>query len=137
MSFLKAYKKKVTPIEVKKDTGPIIGVYSIRNVLDDKYYIGSSKDIERRIKTHKQHLEKGCHNCRSLQKDYDKHGLDNFEFNVVESDIQEDLLTAYEKYYIYQYDAIVRYKGYNEIFPTTNHKLFKQVYNQKEGATNE
>lgn len=137
MSFLKAYKQKLASKEVKKDDEPTCGVYYIRNVLDDKYYVGSSKNVERRIQTHKQHLDKGCHNCRTLQKDYDTTGLDNFEFNIIEKDISEDLLTAYEKYWIYKYNAIVMYKGYNEIFPTTNHKLFKKVYNLKESVTNE
>lgn len=130
MSFLKTYKKKKV---LDEKTGPITGVYYIRNVLNDKYYIGSSKDVERRLKTHKQHLEKGCHNCRVLQKDYDNLGLNNFEFKLIEQIDNEDLLTAYEKYYIYKYKAIVMYKGYNEIMPTTNHKAFKEVYSIKEG----
>ena len=40
----------------------------------------------------------------------------------------EEKLTAYEKVFIYKYDSIVRYKGYNDIWPTTNHNLFKEAY---------
>lgn len=108
------------------------GVYYIKNKKLNKYYIGSSSNISSRLKTHKQHLIKGCHNCRILQKDYDTYGETNFEFKPIEYVEDEALLTAYEKYYIYKYNAIVKYKGYNEKFPTLNHKLFKQVYMLKE-----
>lgn len=136
MTFLKL--SKINAIKVKEKTeikipeGPIMGVYYIKNVTDNKYYIGSSKNIDTRLKTHKQHLLKGCHNCRSLQKDYDRLGLDNFIFDILEIIKDEEYLTAYEKYYIYKYNSIVKYKGYNEIFPTSNYKLFKEVYNKKQ-----
>lgn len=112
-----------------------MGVYYIKNLVDNKYYIGSSKNIDKRIKTHKQHLSKGCHNCRTLQKDYDNLGISNFIFDILEIVNSEEHLTAYEKYYIYKYDAIVKYKGYNEKFPTSNHKLFKEVYLIKGGRS--
>lgn len=139
-SFLKLTntKKPTTKKEIKKPEGPIMGVYCIRNIKDNKYYIGSSTNIDTRLKTHKQHLLKGCHNCRVLQKDFDKLGIDSFKFDIIEIVHNEDFLTAYEKYYIYKYNSIVKYKGYNEIFPTSNHKLFKEVYNKKtKGNKNE
>lgn len=113
------------------------GVYYIKNTKLNKYYIGSSSNVNTRLKTHKQHLEKGCHNCRILQKDYDIYGLKSFEFKVIEYIEDQDMLTAYEKYYIYKYDAIVMYKGYNEKMPTLNHKLFKKVYNEKHSVIKE
>jgi group I intron endonuclease len=129
MSFLKKSKttKVISEEPVKEDNAKIQGVYAIKCKTNNKYYIGSTMDLDRRFKTHKQHLEKGCHNCRILQRDYDEYGLDEFEFIVLERNIDEDLLTAYEKYYIYQYDAIVMYKGYNEKMPTNNHRAFKLV----------
>lgn len=109
------------------------GVYLIENSVTGRKYVGSSSNIERRIKTHKQHLQKGCHNNRKLQKDHDMHGLDSFKFTILEKDVAHDLLTAYEKYWIYKYDTIVRFKGYNEVMPTLNHSAFKYVYKLKEG----
>lgn len=109
------------------------GVYQIFCKETKKSYIGSSSNIEKRLQTHKQHLEKGCHNSRILQKEYDKYGLDNFEFIILEKDIEDTLLTAYEKYWIYKTDAIVKYKGYNEKMPTLNHENFKKIYTLKEG----
>lgn len=113
------------------------GVYLIENSVTGRKYVGSSSNIDRRIKTHKQHLQKGCHNNRKLQKDHDIHGIESFKFIILEKDVAHDLLTAYEKYWIYKHDAIVRYKGYNDVMPTLNHSAFKYVYNLKEGINND
>ena len=114
-----------------KPTKPKIlsGVYRITCLANNKNYIGSSDNIMRRLKTHERELEQGSHNNRRLQHDYDKYGSGFFEFRVVFIDIPKDKLTAYEKVGIYLYDSIVMYKGYNDIWPTTNHKAFKEAYN--------
>ena len=100
------------------------GVYLIENSVTGRKYVGSSSNIDRRIKTHKQHLQKGCHNNRKLQKDHDMYGIESFKFIILEKDVAHDLLTAYEKYWIYKKDAIVRFKGYNDVMPTLNHNAF-------------
>ena len=114
-----------------KPTKPKIlsGVYRITCLANNKNYIGSSDNIMRRLKTHERELEQGSHNNRRLQHDYDKYGSGFFEFRVVFVDIPKEKLTAYEKVAIYLYDSIVMYKGYNDIWPTTNHKMFKEAYN--------
>ena len=114
-----------------KPTKPKIlsGVYRITCLANNKNYIGSSDNIMRRLKTHERELEQGSHNNRRLQHDYDKYGSGFFEFRVVFVDIPKEKLTAYEKVAIYLYDSIVMYKGYNDIWPTTNHKAFKEAYN--------
>ena len=114
-----------------KPTKPKIlsGVYRITCLANNKNYIGSSDNIMRRLKTHERELEQGSHNNRRGQHDYDKYGSGFFEFRVVFVDIPKEKLTAYEKVAIYLYDSIVMYKGYNDIWPTTNHKAFKEAYN--------
>ena len=82
----------------------------------------------RRLNTHKLELSRGSHNNRALQYDYNKYGESDFEFKIVMKDIEDEMLFAYEKCFMYIYDSVVRYKGYNQMFPTTNHKLFKQAY---------
>ena len=104
------------------------GVYRITCVANNKTYIGSSDNIMRRLKTHERELKEGSHNNRLMQKDYEKYGAEFFEFRVLFKDIPKDKLTAYEKVGIYLYDSIVMYKGYNDIWPTTNHKAFKEAY---------
>ena len=110
------------------------GVYLIENTITGRKYVGSSSNIDRRIKNHIQHLEKGCHNNRKLQKDHDSHGIESFNFVILEKDVSHDLLTAYEKYWIYKHDAIVKYKGYNEKMPTLNHSAFQFVCKLKEAS---
>lgn len=129
----KEVSKKDAKENIKEDTKEkICGVYLIHNTFHNRKYVGSSKDIDRRIKTHKKDLEKGSHDSRFMQRDYDEVGEEFFKFIILEDNIDEELLTAYEKYYIYKHDSIVMYKGYNTIMPTTNHKLFKQVCKLKE-----
>ena len=74
-------------------------------------------------------MKEGSHNNRLMQKDYEKYGAEFFEFRVLFKDIPKEKLTAYEKVGIYLYDSIVRMKGYNTVWPTTNHKAFKEAYN--------
>lgn len=139
MSFLKKLSNQTPtiikpPIQTKDNLSTDIfnGVYMIHNIKHNRKYIGSSKNINRRFKTHMRELLEGSHNNRFMQKDYDEAGPDNFKYVILERDLKEELLTAYEKYWIYKHDAIVKYKGYNDIMPTTNHKLFKEVCKLKE-----
>lgn len=115
----------------KKPTPKVIcGVYAIHNKLNNKWYIGSSNDVGRRIKTHKRELINGSHNNLLLQHEFNKYGIESFEFLTLIKDIPEDMLLAYEKVMMYKYDSVVMYKGYNQMFSTVNHKLFKQAYNE-------
>lgn len=122
---------KIKPLK-REDTAVYNGVYLITNKVNNKTYVGSSKDINRRIKTHKRELAEGSHNNRKLQKDYDKYGDENFEYTILEKDVEHELLTAYEKYWMYKYNSIVMYKGYNRIFSECTHSQLKYVYNLKE-----
>lgn len=115
----------------KKPTPKIIsGIYAIHNNKNDKWYIGSSNDVSRRLKTHKRELQNGSHNNLLLQHEYNSYGADSFSFIVLVKDVPEDMLLAYEKVMMYKYDSVVMYKGYNQMFSTVNHKLFKQAYNE-------
>lgn len=119
--------------ELEKENSKVFnGVYMIHNTLHNKKYIGSTKDINRRLSTHKRELSMGSHNNRAMQKDYDIAGPNQFKYVILEKEIPGNLLTAYEKYYMYKHDSVVMYKGYNQMFPSTDHKLFKQVYESKQ-----
>jgi group I intron endonuclease len=114
----------------KPKVKPISGIYLIKCVANDKSYIGSSNDVMRRIKTHKRDLDRGSHNNLMLQHEYTKYGAENFIFKIIDQNIEEDMLLAYEKCYMYIYDSVVRYKGYNQMFSTVNHKQFKEAYKE-------
>ena len=122
----------------KPKAKPICGIYMIRCVTNDKAYIGSSSDFMRRLKTHKRELTNGSHNNLLLQHEYTKYGADNFVFKVIDKDLPEEMLLAYEKCYMYKYDTMVKYKGYNQMNSTVNHKQFKEAYKElvKRGVFN-
>ena len=85
----------------------MIGIYSWRNKLNNKRYIGQSIDIERRKKQHIASI--GQYNTK-LSQALLKYGLDNFEFTVLE-ETTIDNLNAREQYWIHYYDSINN--GYN------------------------
>lgn len=58
------------------------GLYYIRNVTNNKIYIGSSIMLTKRFKEHKLKLKTNKHQCKKLQNAVNKYGIDNFEFVV-------------------------------------------------------
>ena len=46
----------------------IQGVYAIHNTVNDKIYVGSSRNIQKRFSTHKRQLRDDIHHSRYLQR---------------------------------------------------------------------
>ena len=89
------------------------GVYCITCIVNNKKYIGCSKNIYSRINNHKYNLEK-----QSLKQenqyfidDFKKYGYEKFNYEVLE--YTSENLKDKEFYYINLYDTINREKGYN------------------------
>ena len=77
------------------------GVYQIRNTINDKIYIGSSINIEKRWVRHKRDLVKGNHRNRHLQRAWNKYGEENFEFSILEEcEPIKEILLEKEQYYL-------------------------------------
>lgn len=60
------------------------GIYNIRNLINNKLYIGSSININRRWSEHKNKLKYNRHPGVYLQRSYDKYGKENFIYEVIE-----------------------------------------------------
>ena len=60
------------------------GIYRIRNTITNKSYYGSSEDLEYRKNKHFKLLELNNHGNIKLQNSYNKHGKENFVFEIVE-----------------------------------------------------
>ena len=88
----------------------MIGIYKITNKLNNHSYIGLSTKVEERWKYHQSPYNQQRESYKSLYKAFEKYGIENFTFEILEEcSIQE--LGEKEKYYIAKYDT---YKnGYN------------------------
>lgn len=70
------------------------GIYQIRNLVNDKRYIGSAVHLARRWRQHRCDLAKGRHNPK-LQNAWRKYGEASFAFEVIE--IVEDCSRLIER----------------------------------------
>lgn len=64
-------------------------IYKIRNVVNDKFYVGSTNNTKVRFRNHRRLLRKGKHHCKHLQAAWTKYGEDCFKFEVVE-EVKDD-----------------------------------------------
>jgi group I intron endonuclease len=59
-------------------------IYKIVNTKSGKFYIGSTQNFDKRFAQHKSDLTKNRHHNIHLQRSWNKHGKDGFNFEVVE-----------------------------------------------------
>jgi len=88
------------------------GVYCIKNLKNNKIYIGSSIDIVDRWRQHKREFRKNIHSNKYLQYSWNKHGNSSFEFSIIEECNENETLER-EQYYLDLYESYNRNKGYN------------------------
>lgn len=75
------------------------GIYLIKNIINNKCYIGSSKDIRQRFNKHRNDLRKGRNHNILLQRAWDKYHEENFKFEILE-ECDENNLIIREQYYL-------------------------------------
>lgn len=97
------------------------GIYYIICKKNNKVYIGSSINIEKRINRHKRELKNNIHKNSHLQKSVIKYGLDNFEFGLLEG-CNNNLLER-ENYYINYFNSLNSKYGYNKVTAKRNDNL--------------
>lgn len=96
---------------IKETNQPIIGVYKISNVLSDRYYIGYSKNINRRFCVHRCKLKNSCHDNIFLQRAYNLDGEDKFIYEIIHRCNTEKEAKEIELQYLT--DLSIRDKLYN------------------------
>ena len=89
-----------------------MGIYYIKNLTNNKIYIGQSIDIPKRFNTHRHRLRNDFHGNSHLQSAFNKYGEENFEFGIIKV-TKERYLNRLEKLYIKKYDSANPTKGYN------------------------
>lgn len=90
-----------------------IGIYMIKNLSNNKVYIGQSSDINRRWKDHKTKLKNNTHCNEHLQKSYNKYGEKSFQYLIL-CKTSKEKLNDLESYYIQKYQAYNSKYGYNQ-----------------------
>jgi group I intron endonuclease len=90
------------------------GIYKIVNCINNKYYLGSSKHIEKRFKEHIKLLNKNLHHCKHLQSAWNLYGEESFKFTIIENlnNIEIDKIRIIEQFYL---DSII---DWTEVYNT-------------------
>lgn len=90
----------------------LTGIYAIRNLVNNRCYIGRSADIQNRWYQHFSSLKNGTGKLK-LQNDWNKYGAGAFIFEIIEEPIEDNYeLKVKESYYITKYNSIEQ--GYNQ-----------------------
>lgn len=81
-----------------------VGIYCIRNLVNNKIYIGQSICVEDRWSKHLSSLRRDVNDNRSLQEDWNKYGESSFRFDLLESCSKEEL-DERESFHIGQFQS--------------------------------
>jgi group I intron endonuclease len=74
-----------------------IGVFQIRNTVNNKIYIESSTNLAAIWNRHQFQLNNGLHPNKMLQKEWNEFGQDNFKYEIL-SEINQDDNKALDYY---------------------------------------
>ena len=124
----------------------ICGIYKITNTITGDFYIGSSKDVKKRWKSHKWPSAWKRFPNNPMYQDMRKYGVDKFEFEIL-AEVEEGSLKEIEQQFIETLHPIYnnyRAKGWDlERHKETNRKAsrkyeksdkrkkYKKEYNNK------
>jgi len=103
------------------------GIYRITNLIDNKYYVGSSSRLRKRKHEHFKDLENNKHCNDYLQNAYNKHGKENFKWEVIEhvapsEDVKEFKKRLLDREQYHMDEGITKSVLYN-IRPTAESRL--------------
>lgn len=90
--------KDIKQIERKKHNN-ISGIYMIYNKINNKIYIGSAANLQKRKDHHLSLLRNKKHDSKHLQRAWNKYGEENFIFYVLDI-IDTPSLSIREQYYL-------------------------------------
>ena len=74
------------------------GIYQIKSRLNNKVYIGSAINIDKRWRDHTRSLIQNKHHSIYLQRHFEKYGLEDLEFTILQFCEKENLIKL-EQYY--------------------------------------
>lgn len=92
------------------------GIYQIRNMLNNKIYVGSAKNFKKRWREHRNGLNGRYHGNQYLQNSWNLYKDANFNFEIIEYIDDTDSLFLREKYWLERLNVTDDKNGYN-IYP--------------------
>jgi group I intron endonuclease len=79
------------------------GIYKITNIINNEFYVGSSKDMDVRWRQHKRLAKRyieGHGGVSYLYRAIQKFGIENFQMQIIEECTGKDTLISKEQYYV-------------------------------------
>lgn len=120
------------------------GIYIIKNLLNNKMYIGSTtRNFTKRWSIHKVLLRNNKHHSPRLQNSWNKNGEKSFSFEVLEEIQDKNLVIERENYYLEFYKSYDKNFGYNicktahrdpmtgKTFPKEKHGMFNRTHTEE------
>jgi group I intron endonuclease len=95
------------------------GVYIITCLINNKHYIGYSKNITGRLNTHKSYLRLNKHPNAHLQDAFNLYGRDNFTFESLEY-YPEDQMASFENWWCNMLNTHSNQFGFNLLLTNPN-----------------
>jgi group I intron endonuclease len=90
----------------------VSGIYCIKNIINNKMYIGSSVNMAKRFRYHIWRLKNNKHHSFLLQNAWNKYGQNSFVFEVLQ-ETEVDLLIAEEQKWLDEKKTYQPENGYN------------------------
>jgi len=78
-------------------------IYKIRNLVNEKFYVGSTVNMKVRFREHRKQLRGNRHHSKHLQAAWNKYGEEKFIFEVVEQVPPEKSLQAAEDVWLLEH----------------------------------
>jgi len=75
-------------------------IYKISSISKNRFYIGSAVDFKGRSRVHKHDLIKNIHHSQKLQRHFNKYGINDLFFTIIEIVEDKNNLIEREQFYI-------------------------------------
>src|SRR5262245_45518316 len=76
-------KKRVLKRDYKQNHRPM-GVFQIRNLVNEKVFLGTSLNLPGIFNRHQFQLQMGGHPNKALQNEWNQYGCNNFVFEILD-----------------------------------------------------
>ena len=114
-------------------------IYKITNQIDGKFYIGSTNNLIKRYYTHIYDIRSNKNTCVKLIRAVNKHGEDNFKFEIVCECLTDDILRTEQTYIdsLNPHYNIAKIAGSNLGIKRTEEVKLKKSVSQKDNWKDE